>query len=570
MSSNRSDRRRFLARAGAMGLAAGLAPNWARAADVPKHPPLVRKSIAEFVKDPQSLAALRAAVRKMRDMDVTAPFSWVFQANIHGRPLFPPYVYQQAEKSTDPGMRIFRDDLGFNADPRGDFNFNQCAHGNWWFLPWHRAYLHFFERILRWASGDPKLSLPYWNYCDPRQTELPEVFRQPKVDGQPNPLYLPDSVVFTDDSGKEHEFPVRASTFNNALTVLGPSVTTLAALQVVQFTNSKPAPSDQAFGSPRACGTTCDCHGGALETRPHDKVHVAIGGPTVRVAGGFRVGLMGDVPTAARDPIFWLHHANIDRLWASWWALGKGRTHPDEAEWLDYPFYLYDVGPDNKPKLVTITTRDLLKTEALGYVYDQLERPAEAIAVKSSPPAPIVGMFLPLAGTARAMPPSDDGGHKMAPRGTELKTVASTSVSLPLVPRLTPAKFRSGLAPTKGEEIELVLSVEGISVHQVPGVFYDVYLEGPKDDKAPPREGQYLGSLTFFGMGHHGDHRRPRTVRFTLSPEARAFMAKVDPEELKVSFVPQSGLVAKKGAKVLLPEERTTVSIGQVRLLLAR
>ena len=29
-----------------------------------------------------------------------------------------------------------------------------CPHGNWWFLPWHRAYLGYFERICRELSGD--------------------------------------------------------------------------------------------------------------------------------------------------------------------------------------------------------------------------------------------------------------------------------------------------------------------------------------------------------------------------------------------------------------------------------
>ena len=44
---------------------------------------------------------------------------------------------------------------------------------------------------------------------------------------------------------------------------------------------------------------------GWLEQQPHDHVHVDVG------AGG----LMSDPRTAALDPIFWLHHANIDRLW---------------------------------------------------------------------------------------------------------------------------------------------------------------------------------------------------------------------------------------------------------------
>ena len=39
-----------------------------------------------------------------------------------------------------------------------------CPHGNWWFLPWHRAYLGWFERTCRELSGDPEFALPYWDW----------------------------------------------------------------------------------------------------------------------------------------------------------------------------------------------------------------------------------------------------------------------------------------------------------------------------------------------------------------------------------------------------------------------
>ena len=36
-----------------------------------------------------------------------------------------------------------------------------CPHGNWWFLPWHRAYLGWFEETCRELSGGPDFALPY-------------------------------------------------------------------------------------------------------------------------------------------------------------------------------------------------------------------------------------------------------------------------------------------------------------------------------------------------------------------------------------------------------------------------
>src|SRR5262249_30234876 len=196
----------------------------------------------------------RAGVQKLRDLTPDNPFAWIFQANVHARPLYPAYVYAQAAKSTDPGARLFRDDGGFTPDPRGSFSFSQCPHGNWWFLPWHRAYLYYFERTLRWASGNPDLALPYWNYSDPKQRMLPRVFRDAEAGGKPNPLYLPDGVTFTDDQGKPQLFPLRDGNLNRGLGELTEEVTSLRALNVAAFTvSTPPAPANGSFASPRAC-----------------------------------------------------------------------------------------------------------------------------------------------------------------------------------------------------------------------------------------------------------------------------------------------------------------------------
>ena len=34
---------------------------------------------------------------------------------------------------------------------------------------------------------------------------------------------------------------------------------------------------------------------------------------------------MGSIPTAPADPIFWMHHANIDRLWWQWQTSPQGQ-----------------------------------------------------------------------------------------------------------------------------------------------------------------------------------------------------------------------------------------------------
>ena len=62
---------------------------------------------------------------------------------------------------------------------------------------------------------------------------------------------------------------------------------------------------------------------GELENLPHNRVHVRIGGQN---------GFMSDPATAALDPIFWLHHCNIDRLWEVWRNQGPQFRNPSSAQ----------------------------------------------------------------------------------------------------------------------------------------------------------------------------------------------------------------------------------------------
>jgi tyrosinase len=72
---------------------------------------------------------------------------------------------------------------------------DQCQHGSWFFLPWHRMYLHRFEQIVRshLAAGVAEdWALPYWNYSDdPARRVLPPAFRERKLpNGHDNPLFV--------------------------------------------------------------------------------------------------------------------------------------------------------------------------------------------------------------------------------------------------------------------------------------------------------------------------------------------------------------------------------------------
>jgi tyrosinase len=64
------------------------------------------------------------------------------------------------------------------TDPRNWYRYAlihalDCPHGNWWFLPWHRGYVGWFERICRELSGDPDFALPYWDWT--KEPRVPKV-----------------------------------------------------------------------------------------------------------------------------------------------------------------------------------------------------------------------------------------------------------------------------------------------------------------------------------------------------------------------------------------------------------
>ena len=71
-----------------------------------------------------------------------------------------------------------------NWERQATIHFDFCPHGNWWFLPWHRVYLFYFERICRKLSGYDEFALPYWNWTT--HPSIPAAFW-----GAGNPLFEP-------------------------------------------------------------------------------------------------------------------------------------------------------------------------------------------------------------------------------------------------------------------------------------------------------------------------------------------------------------------------------------------
>ena len=74
-----------------------------------------------------------------------------------------------------------------------------------------------------------------------------------------------------------------------------------------------------------------------MENIPHGPVHVWIGDNTQP-----NLEDMGSLYSAARDPIFYSHHANVDRMWTIWKTLGGKRSDITDPDWLESGFLFYD------------------------------------------------------------------------------------------------------------------------------------------------------------------------------------------------------------------------------------
>ena len=248
------------------------------------------------------------------------------------------------------------------------------------FLPWHRELLRNFEKDLQSVSGDPALGLPYWDWS---------------VDQ--NPAGVPWTVDFMGGDG--HDGPVTLGPFagsanwklnlsednNNG----GPGLdyltrgfglcagfTRLPTPAEVQATLGEPIYDKSTWDDREASGTFRNQlegwyvpPGSTVGDGMHNLVHVWVGGNT---------GAM--LPSSSpNDPIFFLHHCNIDRLWSVWQSLQAGPHYAPPAplpgepgQGLNEPMIFHDPAVSSTPPWSDppATPGQVIDHRTLGYAYD--------------------------------------------------------------------------------------------------------------------------------------------------------------------------------------------------------
>ena len=478
---------------------------------VPALPPFVRQSIASLTNT--QIASLRHGFQVMMSRPASDPTSYGFQANIHG-------TFDTA------------------TTPQEIQSWNNCEHGTYYFLSWHRMYLYFFDRILRAASGDSSLVLPYWNWTDPAQRTLPVAFRDPA--SASNPLYLAP--------------PARPAELDAGTASLGPGIVDFSAA-FADMAFDSPSGSGASFGGQVASPMHQTGPHSAIEQQPHDVIHVALG------------GLMRNPNTASKDPIFWLHHANIDRLWSRWLALGGGRTNPTDAAWLNTQFTFYD----EAGHAVYLTGAEIVDTIGqLNYRYDDdsllgrrlFRRSPVTRDFTETPPLAAAGSIasaVPREEMATSAPSTDS--HRIELAGTTARVHVPLNVN-------TSSRLRA--LGEKNAPHQVLLRLDDIRYDTSSGVYYEVYVSPAVGEKLDIDSPHYIGNLSLFGLKPHAKPEQPAPstkniyVEYDISHLMLETMAG-NPKELRIVLVPR-GLFDARGEPLPVPME-VQGTVGQVRIL---
>jgi len=454
---------------------------------------LVRKNVWELGAhwaDPILWYARAVGALKPKPLDDRT--SWRFWAGMHGyhQGLWEFYGYKAANEK---------------LPAKADFDefWQQCQHGSWYFLPWHRGYLIGFEKLIRATvvklGGPSDWTLPYWNYFKSGQNGLPPAFGSKDwPDGKGNnPLFVEQRW------GPDPSHPGKVFVPLNAVN--------LDAMNVHEFTGVASG-GDRGFGGIDTGFEHGGTKHGDIESQPHDQVHGLVGGEKMFPQTSSRPlpGLMSAPQTAGLDPIFWLHHANIDRLWQSWRQSAPQNTDPEESSWKKGP------ASHGKHKFVV----PLPDASAWVYTPGQMSDFAN-VAYTYSDFSP-AGVPLAPAAVAAATP---SGAVTMAKStGATVELVGASAHALPVagngaetsvqVDTQMHAKVASKLAaaPAQGARAERVfLNLENVRGYSDATVL-QVYVRFAGKDGAPSEERQ-VGSIGLFGItkatetdaGHAGD-----------------------------------------------------------------
>jgi tyrosinase len=336
-----------------------------------------RKEIHALQADEDAWNMYLLGLSRFMDVDGRDPMSYYQLAAIHGQP----YVAWDNNGPCD------------DCTPAG-----YCTHQSTLFPTWHRAYLALFEQALvgnaiavaqqydgadydRYMEAAQNLRIPFWDWAAlPADGEnpFPQMFTDEQVFvNSPNgPMNISNPLTgYKFKRSEEHQFiggdqTERKPTFtvDNRRQLRSDLWTALSSNQVYNAFSTEALDEDDGNFNPTS-----------LEAL-HDNIHVLTGGH------------MGIVPQAAYDPVFWLHHANVDRVFALYQAAYPDKWIVESAEVGQNMWYTSGTVKDGSSGLEPFhqtsqgdlwVSDDVRDTRKFNYVYDDLYNQGAALLINS-------------------------------------------------------------------------------------------------------------------------------------------------------------------------------------------
>lgn len=429
----------------------------------------VRKNIysPEAQKD---VEALEKALAIMKQKDCSDPLSWYYQGAMH----WVPNEINGKNKLCSSYQTV--------ADKK--VAWDNCTHSKSGaeeihFLVWHRMFTYHFEKIVRKLSGHSDFALPYWGYTNTvdslKNRTMPEKYRD-----QSSTLYQ----------------SARLDSLLKGIPISG------NATRKLSLTKLNENHSYSLYNS-------------NVDQAPHGAMHNYIGYGNVKSKDKFKhnviwqkdtPGMMSQVETAAFDPIFWVHHANIDRIWQQWTNSPNGqKVLLEELKKVPWDYVFFD---ENGQKVVYTIEEVVDMLYTMDYDYDDTKVYAKEIE-KSNLLVFNVQDFTK--------------GDTLSISSKKIALNKDIKISLPN----TKGKNVRLLSKSNKKGEVLILSVT-VSFTKAPEGDFEVYLNLPTNVKATPENKYFAGFMTFFGADHkHGNdhgantpHRITKTFNFEITEEA--------------------------------------------------
>ncbi|KAL5493071.1 hypothetical protein ACEPAI_4520 [Sanghuangporus weigelae] len=337
----------------------------------------LRKNFDDFAKDTDVLNLYLLALDRIQNDEQSVLTSFFQIAGIHGKPYIPWDNVQ-----------------GLNNPTFGGY----CTHGSVIFPTWHRPYVALYEQVV-WDQA----SLIANSYEDPalknKYREALKRLRQPYYDWAANttlhPLLNNTETVSVVSAPGGQKRNIRNPLLGYKFHPVDPSFDSTFAVwpQTLRYPTSNNADAKSqpdkvqnamdsrgeqlrdntfdllAFNQDWVTFSNHTSSGNSLESI-HDQVHVLIGGN----------GHMANIPMAGFDPIFFLHHTNVDRLLSLWQALNPTLWvvpgSSEDGSFTVPPGKQIDVNTDLTPfhiddvtYWISANSRD---TKSFGYTYPEV------------------------------------------------------------------------------------------------------------------------------------------------------------------------------------------------------